>query len=223
MVVLVNDGGRDRHSILDILAAERLLAVVVLDDPAAAEPLGEALLNGGLRCIEVTLRTESALEVIATMAANTERVVGAGTVLTVDQVDRVIDAGARFVVSPGLDMDVVRRCQERGVAVVPGVATATEIQRALTAGVTTVKLFPAGLLGGPAMVKALAAPFRAVRFIPTGAIDASTAAGYLELASVLAIGGSWMVPPEALRSGNWPRVEELAREAVAIARKTESR
>jgi 2-dehydro-3-deoxyphosphogluconate aldolase / (4S)-4-hydroxy-2-oxoglutarate aldolase len=223
MVERVTDGSAEKDALLDIIATERLLAVVVLDDPAAAEPLGSALLNSGLRCIEVTLRTESALDAIATMAANSERVVGAGTVLTVDQVDRVVDAGARFVVSPGLDLDVVRRCQERGVAVFPGVATATEIQRALAAGVTTVKFFPAGLLGGPAMVKALAAAFRAIRFIPTGGIDANSAAGYLELASVLAIGGSWMVPAEALRSGNWTRVEDLAREAVAIARKAESR
>jgi 2-dehydro-3-deoxyphosphogluconate aldolase/(4S)-4-hydroxy-2-oxoglutarate aldolase len=223
MVVLVTDGSPEKDALVDIFAAERLLAVVVLEDPVAAEPLGSALVKSGLRCIEVTLRTESALDAIATMAADSERVVGAGTVLTVGQVDRVIDAGARFVVSPGLDLDVVRRCQERGVAVFPGVATATEIQRALAAGVNTMKFFPAGLLGGPAMVKALAAPFRDVRFIPTGGIDAHTATGYLELASVLAVGGSWMVPAEALRSGNWARVEELAREAVAIARKAELR
>jgi 2-dehydro-3-deoxyphosphogluconate aldolase/(4S)-4-hydroxy-2-oxoglutarate aldolase len=223
MVMLVADGSPETHALVDIFAAERLVAVVVLDEPAAAESLGTALLSSGLRCIEVTLRTESAVDAIATMAANSERVVGAGTVLTVDQVDRAIDAGARFVVSPGLDLDVVGRCQERGVPVFPGVATATEIQRALAAGVSTVKFFPAGPLGGPAMVKALAAPFPAIRFIPTGGIDAGTAAGYLDLASVLAIGGSWMVPPEALRSGNWERVAELAREAVTIARRTESR
>lgn len=219
MVTYVIDVHHAELDLVGILAADRLLPVVVLDDAAGAEPLGAALLAGGLRCAEVTLRTDSALAAIATMAANPDLVVGAGTVLNAEQADRAIDAGARFVVSPGLGLDVVRRCQERGVPVFPGVATPTEIQAALAAGLNTVKFFPAGLLGGPPMVKALAAPFRTVRFIPTGGIDAGNAADYLALPSVVAVGGSWMVPPDRLRSGDWAGVAELARVAVGIARK----
>jgi 2-dehydro-3-deoxyphosphogluconate aldolase / (4S)-4-hydroxy-2-oxoglutarate aldolase len=220
MVAVVTDGHQDQP-LLEILASERLLAVVVLDHGADAEPLGAALSASGLRFVEVTLRTDAAFDAIARMAANENLVVGAGTVLAVDQVQAVIDGGARFVVSPGLNLDVVRYCQQRGVTVFPGVATATEIQTAMAAGLTAVKFFPAALLGGPPMVKALAAPFRTVRFIPTGGIDASNAGGYLALPSVLAVGGSWMVPPELLRSGDWARVEQSAREAVAIARTKE--
>jgi 2-dehydro-3-deoxyphosphogluconate aldolase/(4S)-4-hydroxy-2-oxoglutarate aldolase len=212
-----------RHSeplpdLLDTLATERLLAVTVLEDSGGARSLAAALLAGGLRCVEVTLRTDSALATIATMAATDGLVVGAGTVLTVSQADQVIDAGARFVVSPGFNADVVGRCQERGVTVFPGVATATEIQMALAAGVETVKFFPAELLGGTAMVKALAAPFRSVRFIPTGGIDASNAGNYLALPSVLAVGGTWMVPAQLLQAGDWSGVERLTRAAVVALR-----
>lgn len=207
-----------RSELLHTLAAERLVAVTVLEDPGGARSLAAALRAGGLRCVEVTLRTGTALTTISTMSATRGLVIGAGTVLTVGQADQAIDAGARFVVSPGFSADVVRRCQERGVAVFPGVATASEIQLALAAGVDTVKFFPAELLGGSAMVKALAAPFRSVRFIPTGGVDASNAGRYLALPSVLAVGGTWMVPPELLRAGDWSGVEQLTRAAVAAVR-----
>jgi 2-dehydro-3-deoxyphosphogluconate aldolase/(4S)-4-hydroxy-2-oxoglutarate aldolase len=147
--------------------------------------------------------------------------VGAGTVLTRDQVDRAVDAGARFVVSPGFGPAVVARCQELGVPVFPGVASATEIMMALDAGLDTVKFFPAEQLGGAAMVKALAAPFRSVRFIPTGGVTTANLAGYLALPSVLAVGGTWMVAPDLLAAGRWDEVRERTRAAVTLV--TEAR
>jgi 2-dehydro-3-deoxyphosphogluconate aldolase / (4S)-4-hydroxy-2-oxoglutarate aldolase len=218
MVTYVTTVRHSERELLETLAAERLLAVTVLEDSDSAASLAEALLAGGLRCVEVTLRTDSALATIATMAGTDGLVVGAGTVLTAAQADQAIDAGARFVVSPGFNVDVVRQCQERGIAVFPGVATATEIQMALAAGVDTVKFFPAELLGGVAMVKALAAPFRSVRFIPTGGVDASNAGQYLALPSVIAVGGTWMVRPDLLLAGDWAGVERLAQAAVAATR-----
>jgi 2-dehydro-3-deoxyphosphogluconate aldolase / (4S)-4-hydroxy-2-oxoglutarate aldolase len=214
MVTYVTAVRHSERPVLDVLAAERLVAVTVLEDSNSASSLAAALLAGGLRCIEVTLRTDSAVTTIATMAASEGLMVGAGTVLTVSQADQAMDAGAQFVVSPGFNADVVRRCQERGIAVFPGVATATEIQMALAAGVDTVKFFPAELLGGVAMVKALAAPFRSIRFIPTGGVDISNAGGYLALPSVIAVGGTWMVPPALLNAGDWAGIEELTRAAV---------
>jgi len=195
--------------------------VVVLTNAEDAAPLGDALLDGGLRCVEVTFRTDAAAAAIQTLAKRPEMLVGAGTVLTRDQVDRAVDAGARFVVSPGFGPAVVARCQELGVPVFPGVASATEIMMALDAGLDTVKFFPAEQLGGAAMVKALAAPFRSVRFIPTGGVTTANLAGYLALPSVLAVGGTWMVAPDLLAAGRWDEVRERTRAAVTLV--TEAR
>jgi 2-dehydro-3-deoxyphosphogluconate aldolase/(4S)-4-hydroxy-2-oxoglutarate aldolase len=205
------------HHIEQQIGAARLLPVVVLQDAGAAEPLAGALLAGGLRSVEVTFRTAAAADAIRAMAASPELLVGAGTVLTPEQVDRAIDAGARFVVSPGFGPAVVHRCQERGVPVFPGVATATEIQMALDAGLRTVKFFPAEQLGGATMVKALAAPFRGVRFIPTGGVTTANLAGYLALPAVLAVGGTWMVAPDLLAAGDWAEVTRRTAAAVAAA------
>jgi 2-dehydro-3-deoxyphosphogluconate aldolase/(4S)-4-hydroxy-2-oxoglutarate aldolase len=214
-VIAVHD---TEHTVWDILAEERLLAVTVIKDGAGAEPLGTALVAGGLRCVEVTLRTESALSAIATMSGHDGLVVGAGTVISPAQADEAISAGAQFVVSPGFDAGVVQLCQERGVPVFPGVATPTEIMMALSAGLDTVKFFPAGLLGGPPMVKALSGPFPAVRFIPTGGVDAANASEYLALSNVVAVGGTWMVPASLLDAGDWSEVERLTRAAGAAVR-----
>ncbi|MBX6356741.1 MAG: bifunctional 4-hydroxy-2-oxoglutarate aldolase/2-dehydro-3-deoxy-phosphogluconate aldolase [Micromonosporaceae bacterium] len=203
-----------RH-IEQIIEAARLLPVVVLNDADDAAPLGEALLEGGLRCVEVTFRTAAAAAAIRTLAKQSELLVGAGTVLTADQVDQAVDAGARFVVTPGFGPAVVRRCQELDVPVFPGVASATEIMMALDAGVHTVKFFPAEQLGGAAMVKALAAPFRSVRFIPTGGVTTDNLASYLALPAVLAVGGTWMVAPDLLAGRRWDEVRERTRAAVA--------
>lgn len=202
-------------SVLDELALRRIVPVVVLDDAASAGPLAEALVSGGLPVAEVTLRTAAALDAIAAMAARNDLLVGAGTVLTAAQVDQAVDAGARFVVSPGTSRAVVERARERGVAVLPGAVTATEIQAALDLGIDTVKFFPAGTSGGTAAIKALAAPFGGVRFVPTGGISAANLDEYLSIPSVVAVGGSWMVPQAAIREGDFDAVRRLTAEAVA--------
>jgi 2-dehydro-3-deoxyphosphogluconate aldolase/(4S)-4-hydroxy-2-oxoglutarate aldolase len=204
--------------VLDLLAADRLLPVVVASDAGQAEPLAAALLAGGLRCAEVTFRTDAAEAAIRVMASKSGLLVGAGTVLTAEQVDRAVDAGARFVLSPGFGAAVVRRCQQRGVPVFPGVATATEIQMALDAGLDVVKFFPAEQLGGAGMVNALAAPFGSVRFLPTGGVTAENLAGYLHVPAVLAVGGTWMVAADLLRAGAWDEVTRRSAAAVRAAR-----
>ncbi|MER5703169.1 MULTISPECIES: bifunctional 4-hydroxy-2-oxoglutarate aldolase/2-dehydro-3-deoxy-phosphogluconate aldolase [Micromonospora] len=199
----------------ELLRTHRLVPVVVLDDAASAEPLADALATGGLPIAEVTFRTPAAAEAIARMAAHGGVTVGAGTVTTPDQVDAAVRAGARFVVSPGFSAAVVRRCQEHGIFVLPGASTATEVMTALEAGVTVLKFFPAGSSGGAAAVSALSAPFRQVSFVPTGGIDADSAADYLALPSVLAVGGSWMVPRAAIAAGEFDRVADLVAASVA--------
>ena len=201
-----------------VIGVDRIVPVVVLADSAGAEPLAGALVAGGLHCVEVTFRTDAAADVIRAMAVRPELVVGAGTVLTAEQAEQAVVAGARFVVSPGFGPAVVRRCQELGVPVFPGIATATEIQMALDAGLDTVKFFPAEQLGGVGMVKALSAPFRTVRFIPTGGIDTGNLADYLAVASVLAVGGTWMVAPDLLAAGDWAEVTRRCVAAVAAVR-----
>ena len=199
------------------LAAARLLPVVVLGDARDATPLGSALLDGGLRCVEVTFRTAAAADAIRALAERDELIVGAGTVLSPAQVDEAVRAGARFIVSPGFSPSVVRHCQEIGVPVFPGIATATEIMTALDAGVQTVKFFPAEQLGGAPMVKALSAPFQSVRFVPTGGVTTTNLANYLALPSVLAVGGTWMVAPDLLAAGDWAEVTRRTAAAVAAA------
>lgn len=201
-----------------VIGVDRIVPVVVLADSAGAEPLAGALVAGGLHCVEVTFRTDAAADVIRAMAARPELVVGAGTVLTAEQAEQAVVAGARFVVSPGFGPAVVRRCQELGVPVFPGIATATEIQMALDAGLHTVKFFPAEQLGGVGMVKALSAPFRTVRFIPTGGVDTGNLADYLAVPSVLAVGGTWMVAPDLLAAGDWAEVTRRCVAAVAAVR-----
>jgi 2-dehydro-3-deoxyphosphogluconate aldolase / (4S)-4-hydroxy-2-oxoglutarate aldolase len=203
--------------VLEVIAASRLVPVIVLEDEAAAPALAEALVAGGLRCAEVTFRTPAAQAALKAMAADERLVVGAGTVVTADQVDQAVSAGARFVVSPGLSTAVVRRCRALGVPVFPGVATATEVIAALDEGLDVLKFFPAEPLGGLTMLSALAAPFPAVRFIPTGGISAAQLQAYLSHRSVLAVGGSWMVASKLLAAGDWAQVTALTAEAVALA------
>jgi 2-dehydro-3-deoxyphosphogluconate aldolase / (4S)-4-hydroxy-2-oxoglutarate aldolase len=206
------------HETWQQLADHALVPVVVLDDPAAARPLGQALVDGGLPVAEVTLRTPEALKGIQELAGHGGLLVGAGTVLTPQQVDQAVEAGARYVVSPGLSRAVVERCQALGVPVLPGAVTATEVQAAIELGLQAVKFFPAATSGGPAAVAALAAPFADMRFVPTGGIDAGNVADYLALPAVLAVGGSWMVPRAAIRAGDFARVRELTSQAVAATR-----
>ena len=203
--------------ILSTLSAARLLPVVVLDDASAADALAGALVEGGLPVAEVTFRTAAARDSIRAMADRGDVLVGAGTVVTVAQVDQAVAAGARFVVSPGLSRAVVERCQELGVLVVPGVVTATEIQAALELGLTTVKFFPAGTSGGAAAIAALAAPFAGVRFVPTGGVGPANLHEYLALPSVVAVGGSWMVARDRIAAGDFAGITQLTAAAVALA------
>jgi 2-dehydro-3-deoxyphosphogluconate aldolase/(4S)-4-hydroxy-2-oxoglutarate aldolase len=206
------DGGA-----LAAIGAGRLVPVVVLDDPAAAGPLADGLVAGGLRCAEVTFRTPAARDVLAALAGDPRLLVGAGTVVRPEQVDQAVAAGARFVVSPGFSAAVVRRCQQAGVAVIPGVATATDLQAAGEAGLSVLKFFPAEPLGGLAMLSALAAPFPEVRFVPTGGIGAAQLPAYLAHPRVLAVGGSWMVAPGLIAAGAWDEITRLTAEAVELA------
>lgn len=193
----------------------RVVPVVVIDDAAHAAPLGAALLRGGINCAEITLRTPAALDAIREMANDPGMVVGAGTVVRADQVDAAARAGARFVVSPGLSQDVVTRAQELGLAVVPGVVTASEIMRALDLGLTELKFFPAATSGGSEAVKALFGPFADICFIPTGGIDATNAHEYLSLPNVVAVGGSWLTPKPLQHAGDFDAIAELTAAAVA--------
>ena len=192
-----------------------IVPVIVLDDPGLARPLGGALAEGGLPCAEVTFRTPRAGKVLKLMARDSRLVVGAGTVLTVEQVDVAVKAGAAYIVTPGYSRDVIRACQDRGIPVIPGVATPTEIQMALADGITLVKFFPAEAIGGARAVSAMAAPFPMVRFIPTGGISPGNLEDYLALPSVAAVGGSWMVRDSLVSGQQWPDVSRLAAEAVA--------
>lgn len=202
---------------LETIADVRLVPVVVLDDARDAAGLGDALVAGGLPVAEVTFRTAAAPDAIRVLADRGDLLVGAGTVLTPQQVDQAVAAGASFVVSPGLSRAVVERCREHGVLPLPGAVTATEVQAALELGVTTVKFFPAGTSGGPAAIAALAAPFAGVTFVPTGGIGPDDLPAYLDVPAVVAVGGSWMVPRDAIAAGDVDEVRRRAAAAVAAA------
>ena len=203
-------------NVTDVLGGHRIVPVVVLDDPDKADALGAALVQGGLPVAEATFRTLEAAAVLRRLAQNDDLVVGAGTVLTDRQVDQAIEAGAKFIVSPGLSAAVVRRCQEAGVPVIPGVATPSEIMLALDLGLDTVKFFPAEANGGLATIKALAAAFPQVRFMPTGGITVDTAPAYLAHPCVAAVGGSWMVAGDLLKAGRWDEVATRCAASTAL-------
>lgn len=204
-------------SVLEAIAAIRLVPVLTLGDASSALQVGAALRAGGLPCAEVTLRTPAAVDAIRAMASDPDMLVGAGTVITTDQVESAVAAGARFIVSPGFDREVVDACGRLGVPVIPGVATATEIQMALRAGIGVVKLFPAEAIGGLKTLQALSAPFPTLRFIPTGGITPENAGRYLGQPSVLAIGGSWVAPSGLIEAGRFDEITRLAREAATLA------
>jgi 2-dehydro-3-deoxyphosphogluconate aldolase / (4S)-4-hydroxy-2-oxoglutarate aldolase len=199
----------------DVLAGQRVLPVIVLDDHAAARPLADTLLGAGVRCLEITLRTAAAIPALDLLREDDRLLVGAGSVLDAADADRAAAAGARFLVSPGLHRGTLERARELGLPVLPGVATASELQAARALGCTTVKFFPAGPLGGVAAVRALAGPFPAMRLVPTGGVGPDDVAAYLAEPSVLAVGGSWMVRPELVRARAWAQIADLARAAVA--------
>jgi 2-dehydro-3-deoxyphosphogluconate aldolase/(4S)-4-hydroxy-2-oxoglutarate aldolase len=195
--------------------APRVLPVATVSDAALAAPLAAALAAGGATAIEVTFRTEAAPHVVAALSG-LGLVVGAGTIRNVAQADAAIAAGAEFIVSPALDDAVVERCLAAHVPVLPGIATATELARALAHGVSTVKLFPAEAVGGAVLISALAPPFPEARFVPTGGVGAHNAVDYLRLPQVVAIGGSWMVATTLLAARDWATVTRLTAEAIAL-------
>jgi 2-dehydro-3-deoxyphosphogluconate aldolase / (4S)-4-hydroxy-2-oxoglutarate aldolase len=196
-----------------VLSEHRLLPVLTATGAAEGAGLGQALLDGGLPLAEVTLRLDGSLAALRAMA-ELDLLVGAGTVVTPDQVDLAVEAGATFVVSPGLQPAVVARCRELGVPSLPGVATASDLMMAVGLGVETVKLFPADLVGGPRAVTAFAGPFPHMRFVPTGGVTPSAVASYLSLPSVLAVGGSWLAPRALVAAGDWQAITQLTRQAV---------
>jgi len=203
--------------VLAQLASLRIVPVIVIDDLAAARPLADALVAGGLRCAEVTLRTPDAVEAIARFAGNADLLIGAGTVLDPDQATASVDSGARFVVSPGFDGGVVERCQQLGVPVLPGTATPTDIQQARRAGLTTAKFFPAETLGGVAALDAISGPFPGMSFVPTGGITPANVEAYLRHPSVLAVGGSWIASRKLIAARDWQQIGQRAAEAAGLA------
>jgi 2-dehydro-3-deoxyphosphogluconate aldolase/(4S)-4-hydroxy-2-oxoglutarate aldolase len=205
---------------IDRILAKRIVPVVVLDDAAAAEPLAEALLAGGLDIMEITFRTAAAEESIRRIAARfPEILLGAGTLLDADQVKRARDAGAVFGLAPGLNPDTIAAAAAAGLQFSPGVMTPGEVERALSLGCKLLKFFPAEVAGGAAMLKALAGPYghTGVRFIPTGGVSSGNLEDYLKLPAVAAIGGSWMVEKKLVNSGNWAEITRLTRDALAAA------
>jgi 2-dehydro-3-deoxyphosphogluconate aldolase/(4S)-4-hydroxy-2-oxoglutarate aldolase len=204
--------------IMDQLGALGVIPVVAIDSAGDAGALGEALVGGGLPVAEVTFRTAAAEAAIAALAGRGDMLVGAGTVLNVETAKRAQGAGARFIVSPGLNSKVVDWCLQHDLPITPGVATPTEIEMALEHGLQVVKFFPAEAVGGLKTLKAFAAPYGMVRFIPTGGIGPENLADYLSFKPVLACGGSWMVSRELLAGRQWSRVSELTKQAVAAVR-----
>lgn len=206
---------RKSGSLPDVdFGGSKVVPIVVIADASNAASLGQALSEGGLTTVEVTLRTPAAITAIAELAKETSLKIGAGTVLTPAQVDEAVDAGAQYILSPGLSEPVVHRCRERNVPVLPGIATATELMKALEIGVDAVKFFPAEQLGGPDGIRALAGPFPGVRFLPTGGVTVDTLSAYLEIGSVIGAGMSWVAPARLIAAGEWP---EIARRAAAVS------
>jgi len=196
-----------------------IIPVVVLDDAKDAKALGDALMKGGLPAAEVTFRTAAAEESIRIMAKEfPDMLVGAGTVLTTEQADRAMAAGAKFIVAPGFNPTVVKHCLEKGYPVCPGVQTPSEMEQAMELGLDFVKFFPAEPAGGLNMIKAVAAPYVGLSFMPTGGINKDNVRDYLAYNRIVACGGTWMVKGDLITSGNFAKIEELTREAADIVK-----
>lgn len=202
---------------LQDLCSYGVIPVVVINKTEDAKPLAKALCEGGLKCAEVTFRTDAAEEAIKIMSQEyPDMMVGAGTVLTIDQVDRAVNAGAKFIVSPGFDPEIVDYCIEKDIPVVPGCMTPSEVAQGVKRGLELLKFFPAQQAGGVAMIKAMAAPYTSVMFMPTGGINADNLEQYLSFKKIAACGGSWMVKADLIDSGNFEKITELTKEAVRL-------
>jgi 2-dehydro-3-deoxyphosphogluconate aldolase/(4S)-4-hydroxy-2-oxoglutarate aldolase len=204
------------RNILERVSQLKLIPMVVMDKAEDAAPFADALVRGGLPIAEITFRTPAAEAAIRLLADRKDLIVGAGTILTTDQADRAIDAGAQFVVAPGTNPVVVEHVLKRGLPMVPGVITPSEIELAMSLGATTLKFFPAETMGGVATLKALAGPYPDVRFIPTGGITPELLPTYLKLPSVAACGGSWLAPRDLLAAGRFDAIACLIEQATKL-------
>lgn len=205
-------------NVAESFAKLMIVPVVVLDDAKDAAPLAKALCDGGLPVAEVTFRTAAAEESIRIMHEQfPEMLVGAGTVLTIDQVNRAVGAGAKFIVSPGFDPEIVDYCLEKDIPVFPGVVTPSEVAQAVKRGLKVVKFFPAEQFGGVKTIKAMAAPYVGLKFMPTGGVNVKNLPDYLGCDKIVAAGGSWMVKGDMIRAGEFDRIREMTKEAVALA------
>lgn len=203
------------NEVLEKIQRIGIVPVVALSDAKDAAPLAKALCEGGLPCAEVTFRTEAAKESIRIMSREfPDMLIGAGTVLTTEQADQAVEAGARFIVSPGLNVKVVKHCVEKGIPVTPGTANPSDVEQAIEMGLEVVKFFPAEAAGGLNMIKSMAAPYTKMRFMPTGGINASNVNNYLAFPKILACGGSWMVKGELIEAGRFDEITRLTKEAV---------
>ena len=209
------------HEVLERIKEMGIVPVVVIDDVKNAIPLAKALCEGGLPCAEVTFRTDAAEEAIRIMAEQfPDMLIGAGTVLTIDQVDRAVAAGAKFIVSPGLNPNIVKYCVDKGILITPGCMSPSDIEIALENGLEVVKFFPAEPAGGLKMIKAIAAPYVNMKFMPTGGINIKNVKEYLLYERIVACGGSWMVKDSLMKSGEFDKITELVKEAVQVVKES---
>lgn len=209
------------QKIIEQLKKIRIVPVVVIHDARDAKPLAQALCNGGIPCAEVTFRTKAAEESIQIMTkAFPDMLIGAGTVLTPKQADLAVSAGAKFIVSPGFNPDVVKHCVKKKIPIIPGINNPSGIEAALSLGIDTVKFFPAVPSGGLEMIKALSAPYPQVRFMPTGGIGPENFTSFLAFEKIIACGGSWMVKESLIKEGKFDEIEHLTSEAVQAAKKS---
>lgn len=206
-------------SMEQILSEYGVVPVVVLKDTKDALPLADALMEGGLSCAEVTFRTDAAEESIRLMSEKyPEMLVGAGTVLTIEQVDRAVNAGAKFIVSPGFDPEIVDYCLSKNIPIFPGCITPSEVAQAVKRGLKVIKFFPAEQAGGVAMIKAMGAPYGMVKFMPTGGISAKNLKDYLSCSNIACCGGSWMVKGDLITEGRFDEIVALTKEAVELVK-----
>ncbi len=208
------------NNILEQLSSLRIIPVVIINNVDASEQLAQSLINGGLPCMEITFRTDEAVKVLERMQkAFPSMLLGAGTVLSIEQVKIAVNAGAKFIVSPGLNPKVVEYCLKENILITPGVVTPSDIERAIDLGLDVVKFFPAEACGGVPYLKAISAPYRYMKFIPTGGINASNVASYLDMPAVLACGGSWMVDQCLIANGDFKAIEHRTHTAVTLVKK----
>lgn len=204
------------HDVLKRISEIGLVPVIKIEDVEKAVPLAKALVAGGLPCAEVTFRTAEAEEAIKRISSEVpEMLVGAGTVLTTEQVDKAVNAGSKFIVSPGLNPKIVKYCVDKGIPITPGTANPSDVEQAIELGLEVVKFFPAEAAGGINMIKSMAAPYVNMKFMPTGGINASNLNTYLSFNKIIACGGSWMVKEDLINAGDFDKITELTKEAVS--------